>query len=284
MDPRLDTYDWEQAFTYATGFTREDVKSIAGMDEGENDEEPWIIYGKLKNGEWFYLTAGCDYTGWDCQAAGDSATDTTKGRIERFALTDQDRRRLGVVIPKVTKKKTKKVTKKKTTKKPSLTELVAKAKGEMAEHQDRKDRMEKLLQMIAALFKPSPLIFWFDQSRWDKFEDLRAAIEGDGWDDEIHPHLAAEVPQWQEFLHCLETLHENLAPLGEPYIEFADSVIVFDAVEFDRKDVVISVQGAAFVVKTYWEDGWEHTSREYGHPKTAEALLDLLKEMGCSLV
>ena len=85
MLTELDDYDWEQVFTYATGFTREDVKSIAGMDVGEKDGDPWIIYGKLKNGEWFYLTAGCDYTGWEWKSSGGSATDTTKGRIERLA-------------------------------------------------------------------------------------------------------------------------------------------------------------------------------------------------------
>jgi hypothetical protein len=46
-------------------FCRNDVVEISGMCEGVPDEESWIIYGRLVDGRWFYLEAGCDYTGWD---------------------------------------------------------------------------------------------------------------------------------------------------------------------------------------------------------------------------
>ena len=279
MDPILDTYDWEQAFSYATGFVREDVKTITGMAEGENDGASWIIYGKLKSGDWFYLCAGCDYTGWDCSADGHSAMDSTRGRIERFALTDEDRGRLGVKLKKVTKKK---VTKKKVTKKPSLTELRDTALAQVRERDSRKERMEKLLTRIASLFKPSPVIFWFDQHRWEAFEELRGAETSDAWDPEVHPYTEQAVPEWRDFLKCLTTRIEEQAPIGAMNIDFADSVVVFDALD-DTKDVVITVRGGAFVVKTYWAEGWEITSKEYGHPKTAAELENLLKEMGCSM-
>jgi hypothetical protein len=45
-------------------FCREDVEEIFGMSEGIPDELPWIIYGRLKDGRYFFLEAGCDYTGW----------------------------------------------------------------------------------------------------------------------------------------------------------------------------------------------------------------------------
>lgn len=73
----LEDYDWEEVFKYATPsgvlpmsiidtspFTREDVVYIAGIEEGENDAYDWILYGMLNDGRWFYLQAGCDYTGW----------------------------------------------------------------------------------------------------------------------------------------------------------------------------------------------------------------------------
>ena len=89
MLKELDDYDWQEAFGYAgdptacysgpckgvqseedeistDGFSREDVVKIYAMEEGENDEAPWRIYGKLKDKRYFYLEAGCDYTGWDC--------------------------------------------------------------------------------------------------------------------------------------------------------------------------------------------------------------------------
>jgi hypothetical protein len=88
MQMLLDSYDWQEAFgfcgepdTYAdkiriegalpkkeydlSPFTRENVTDIACYSEGENDGESWQIVGKLKDGRWFFLEAGCDYTGWD---------------------------------------------------------------------------------------------------------------------------------------------------------------------------------------------------------------------------
>lgn len=83
----LDDYDWHAVFGYAgedgssitghaliesvpddqssTGFfTREDVMEVTGKSEGENDGAEWMIYGQLWDGRWFYIEAGCDYTGW----------------------------------------------------------------------------------------------------------------------------------------------------------------------------------------------------------------------------
>jgi hypothetical protein len=85
----LNDYDWEEVFgfsgedacnygkpynlegvddTYKVSeedFTREDVEKIYGLHEGENDEEDWLIAGKLNDGRYFMIEAGCDYTGWD---------------------------------------------------------------------------------------------------------------------------------------------------------------------------------------------------------------------------
>lgn len=46
-------------------FGVEDVKEVFGSREGENEGENWKIAGRLKDGRFFYLEAGCDYTGWD---------------------------------------------------------------------------------------------------------------------------------------------------------------------------------------------------------------------------
>jgi hypothetical protein len=118
----LDDYDWREAFGYAgepdtnagapriqatitntqisiAPFTREDVVEIAGLfieNEGERGEETWHIYGKLKDGRWFYLSAGCDDTGWDCQASGSAIVGASREDVERFALTDEARQWFGV--------------------------------------------------------------------------------------------------------------------------------------------------------------------------------------------
>lgn len=113
MLKELDTYDWQEAFSNAVGstvpcvrfgqecntntFTRDDVKTIEGIQEGENEGPNWILYGKLKDGRWFYLEAGCDYTGWDCQASGFATVAKRKRDLLQFGLTDDARERLGLV-------------------------------------------------------------------------------------------------------------------------------------------------------------------------------------------
>lgn len=118
--PELDGYDWREAFGYAgdpeatnvsgykpepaapgmtidtAPFGRLDVVKLYGISEGENDGPPWLCYGKLRDGRFFFLTAGCDYTGWDCQASGNAVVADTKRNIEKLGLDDEARRRLGV--------------------------------------------------------------------------------------------------------------------------------------------------------------------------------------------
>lgn len=124
MLPQLENYDWQKAFEYAgeisefgndgspnistltfgektsiDPFTRENVKRIYGICEGEHDGLSWIVYGQLNDGRWFYLEAGCDYTGWDCQAGGSTITAGNKADLERYGLTVEARERFGLVLP-----------------------------------------------------------------------------------------------------------------------------------------------------------------------------------------
>jgi hypothetical protein len=80
---------WEEAFGYASDgekacnsgvpdralpndldtsvepFTRKDVKRVIAARDGENDGADWVVVGELKDGRFFCVEAGCDYTGWD---------------------------------------------------------------------------------------------------------------------------------------------------------------------------------------------------------------------------
>lgn len=119
MKSELDNYDWAEVFGEGDGgrctpiipsrppfdnttdiatFSREDVEEITAMQDGENDGPSWIIYGKLKDGRWFYAEGGCDYTGWDCQAGNSGAVAATREQIERFGLGDNERSRFGIVL------------------------------------------------------------------------------------------------------------------------------------------------------------------------------------------
>lgn len=116
MIKQLDDYNWEEAFGYAgedgtcgqpdirealpgsnvslAPFRREDVVKIIGLREGENDGEDWLCAGKLKDGRWFFLAAGCDYTGWDCQASGYAAIARNKKELIQFGLTEEELQKL----------------------------------------------------------------------------------------------------------------------------------------------------------------------------------------------
>jgi len=76
----LKSEDWAEVFKYAlgdkvsqcvgdlevavNGFTRNDVVTILHATEGENDGPNWEALGFVRDGRWFYISAGCDYTGW----------------------------------------------------------------------------------------------------------------------------------------------------------------------------------------------------------------------------
>jgi len=114
MQTRLEDYDWECAFAYVSeaniraahptskvflvAFTRDDVVEIAHIEDGENDEKDWLCVGLLRDGRWFALAAGCDYTGWDCQASGGAAVGNTYEEVVRFGLSVDERSRLGITL------------------------------------------------------------------------------------------------------------------------------------------------------------------------------------------
>ncbi len=120
----LNTYDWREAFGYAgdasayagydrpipadpagnrethdlTPFSRDDVRIILWIEEGENDEESWIIAGVLHDERGFTLQAGCDYTGWDCQAGGTARICNSLEEMIFFGMDESMRRRFGIQI------------------------------------------------------------------------------------------------------------------------------------------------------------------------------------------
>lgn len=94
----LDEYDWKAAFSYADNFDIADVASITAFREGENDGANWLMYGTLKDGRHFYLSAGCDYTGWDCQAGGYGKAEATFDEMVRMAMDEEGRAEFGLSV------------------------------------------------------------------------------------------------------------------------------------------------------------------------------------------
>lgn len=73
----MSAYDWKEAMKYAK-FKFADIVEVIVAEEGVNDEEDWKLIVKLKDGTFGWLNAWCDYSGWDCQASGDSGRCTTE--------------------------------------------------------------------------------------------------------------------------------------------------------------------------------------------------------------
>lgn len=113
-----DCSDWYYVFCYANGtqdtplevfpggntspagpFDREDVESIESMVDGENDGASWLFVGKLKDGTWAFVSAGCDYTGWGCQESGVSRIAKDRETLVRWAMDANDRERCGCKLP-----------------------------------------------------------------------------------------------------------------------------------------------------------------------------------------
>jgi len=106
-----DSYDWQEAFAYTssirTAFQCEGtpfgIDAVSEVDRhclGENDGDSWMMVGTLTDGRWFFLDAWCDYTGWDCQAGGDTQVADTLDNLVRYGMTTEARERLGYPEPK----------------------------------------------------------------------------------------------------------------------------------------------------------------------------------------
>lgn len=91
-------YNWQEAFNFAP-FSISDVVEIIAEDEGYNDGESWVCVVRLKNGEYGFVDAWCDYTGWDCQSGGDGWFDSSLENLQRWKMNSSARRRLNMALP-----------------------------------------------------------------------------------------------------------------------------------------------------------------------------------------
>lgn len=94
----LDDYDWQEAFYYCNAhtvqgqeglpvrYTTDDVVEILDFAEGDNDGPSWEIVFRARDGQYVYLTACCDYTGWDCQAGGSATRADTLNALLQFGI------------------------------------------------------------------------------------------------------------------------------------------------------------------------------------------------------
>lgn len=79
-------------------FTAMDVVHVYAMQKGEKDGSNWICAGRLKDRRFFFLSAGCDYTGWDCRSWGDVLLSDNLAILVGFGMTERDRDALGAKL------------------------------------------------------------------------------------------------------------------------------------------------------------------------------------------
>ena len=75
---------------------QDDIVEVIAADEGERDGANWIAILKLKNGLYIFMSAGCDYTGWDCRASGSSTISESLEKLLELGTDSDDKERLGL--------------------------------------------------------------------------------------------------------------------------------------------------------------------------------------------
>lgn len=77
-------------------FGVDDVEEVLAFADGAKDEESWLMLGKTSGGLFFYMTAWCDYTGWDCQSGGSIYVSRSKERLLELSVTADEKLRMGL--------------------------------------------------------------------------------------------------------------------------------------------------------------------------------------------
>jgi hypothetical protein len=91
-------YDWKEAIGFAP-FGMAEIEDVIAMGCGANDEDSWVAVFRLSGDRFGYVDAWCDYTGWDCRSGGNGGVRDNLADLQRFEMTSQQRRRLGMELP-----------------------------------------------------------------------------------------------------------------------------------------------------------------------------------------
>ena len=108
-DEMREDYDWQEAFKAldkvepVEGYegpldavTLDDVEEVIAASAGDNDGPAWVCIVRLRDRRFAFLSAGCDYTGWDCQAGGDAWVHGDLDALVQFGCTREARERMGL--------------------------------------------------------------------------------------------------------------------------------------------------------------------------------------------
>lgn len=68
---------------------------VLRFSDGENDGADWLALYLLPDGRYVIAAAGCDCSGWDCQAGGWAVVSESLPDLVRWGMTEEVRQRLG---------------------------------------------------------------------------------------------------------------------------------------------------------------------------------------------
>lgn len=92
-------YSWSPTQGYdgdCSAFAPEAIDKVIDVQVSRGDyaETEVRAVGLLGDGRYFFLAAGCDSTGWDCQSSCNVHFAASRQDIWTWAMTDEDRRNL----------------------------------------------------------------------------------------------------------------------------------------------------------------------------------------------
>ena len=66
-----------------------DIKNVLAQVPGEADGMDWYWIVEMKDGKFYYVTGGCDYSGWGCRDWGEAKEAATAREAALLAKNDE---------------------------------------------------------------------------------------------------------------------------------------------------------------------------------------------------
>lgn len=84
----------EEGKINCSSFSMKDIEKVLMSSEGENEIKDWMFAAKLKDGRFCFVSAGCDYTGWDCHSSGISLVASSWKTLFQFGISDGEKEKM----------------------------------------------------------------------------------------------------------------------------------------------------------------------------------------------
>lgn len=83
--------DLEYCFQYDCSMDPKEIKNVLAQVPGEADGFNWHWIVEMNDGTFFYVTGGCDYSGWGCQDWGEAKEASSPLEAAELTVNDEYR-------------------------------------------------------------------------------------------------------------------------------------------------------------------------------------------------